>query len=86
MANITECDSCHVRIGDGPDQRPLGMEGRTTGNYGLPPGDFHWCRGCAAVACKAVYTVRPADAQAEEDRIRAAMAEAQDHPGRVVTW
>jgi hypothetical protein len=85
MASITECDGCHIRIGDGGDERPLGMEGRTTGNYGLPPGVFHWCRGCAAIACKAVYASRPADAQSEEDLICEAMTEAQEHPGRIIT-
>lgn len=85
MANIIECDGCGIRIGDAGGQRPLGMSGYTTGAYGLPAGDFHWCRGCAAIASKAVYASRPTDAATEEECIRTGLAEAMKHPGRTVT-
>lgn len=85
MANITECDSCHSRIGNGPGELPPGMEGHTAGAYGLPPGPFHWCQGCAAIASKAVYAIKASDAQDEVSRIRDMIAEAQEHPGRIVT-
>jgi hypothetical protein len=85
MANVIECDSCGTRIGDEPGELPLGMTGNCEGSYGIPAGPFNWCRGCTGIACKAVYAARPSDAQAEADKIRDMMAEAKEHPGRVIT-
>ena len=85
MTFITTCDGCGIRIGDGQDQRPPGMEGHTAGTYGLPEGTFHWCRGCAGIASKAVYAARPADVSAEETLIREAMTEARENPGKIIT-
>lgn len=86
MSFITECNGCGTRIGNSPGEQPPGIEGQAHGgNYGLPPGAFHWCLGCAGIACKAVYAARPADAQSEADKIRDMMAEAQEHPGRIIT-
>jgi len=85
MTFITKCDGCGIQIGSGPDQRPLGIEGHTTGIYGRPAGDLHWCRGCAAIASKAVYRAQPTDAQAEVELIRRGMTEAKENPGKTVT-
>ena len=86
MANIIECDHCGARIGSGPGEIPVGMEGSSPeGSYGLPAGVFHWCRGCAGIACKALYAARPEDSQAEADKIRGMMAEAMEHPGKIIT-
>jgi hypothetical protein len=84
MANITECDGCGTRIGFGPGERPPCISGQTEGTYGLAPGPFHWCIGCGGIAAKAVYEARPEDSQSETDKIAGMMAEAQEHPGRVI--
>jgi hypothetical protein len=85
MANITECDGCGTRIGSGPGERAPGIEGNSRGRTGVVSGVFHWCQGCAQIACKAVHEARPEDAQAEAAKIQDMMAEAMEHPGRVIT-
>ena len=90
MTFITKCDGCGTRIG--PDAR-LGMSGRVEPAFaarqpGSPAGsygDFHWCEHCAAVACAAVRASRHVPAPSDEERIREAKAEAEDHPGRIIT-
>jgi hypothetical protein len=87
MANITECDGCGIRIGNGLRERPLGMSGQVRPE--MPGaitafGDFHWCESCAAIACAAVRETRRVT-PGDEERIREAMAEAADYPGRIVT-
>jgi hypothetical protein len=83
MANIIECDGCGARISAG---HPLGMSGRVEPAMPGGPGqdgNFWWCETCAAIACAAVRGARrvPSD----EERIREAMAGAEDHPGRIIT-
>ena len=45
----------------------------------------HWFAAAKAVKLATGAQSQATDAPSDEDRIRSAMAEAQDHPGRVVT-
>ena len=77
MVNIIECDGCGARMGE--EMPYLGISGHSKDE------DFQWCGECAEAAREVIAQRTGAQIPEVESRIREAMTEAQEHPGRIVT-
>jgi hypothetical protein len=79
MTILFECDGCGALLRDSPGNEPgSGLCGRGDGR------DVFWCNDCTQAALAAVAG-RRAEAVTDEDRIREAMTEATNNPGKLIT-